>query len=518
MMLAKTIDALSIPVKVMIIAITIIVVIASIYFYSLLTTLTTDPITDLSAETSPVVVSSKPLEKGSAILHVTSEPNGAEIYLDNRLLGETPFQGETLPTGVHEIILTHDNTYNLKETISLKANVLVKKKFTLKYAFGSVEILSQPEGANVIVDNLDTRLTTPATLNELIGEHHIKLRKDGYYPKEATITILNGVNPVEEFTLNGGHLQKHKGEWLEPEEKAEYVAKEERALWVKKAVDRSEKARIYRADNMRKQAKEKAEIGDLEATKYLLIRAQGDVKNSELDKKIMARAQQQYDNVKNLLGQMVLIPEGEFQMGSIIGDRDEQPVHKVWIRSFYLGQYEVTQAQWLELMADNPSSFNGCSDCPVENVSWKDIQQFLEKLNKKTGRDFRLPTEAEWEYACRSGGKDELYCGGNRVYASAWYGENSSKRTHPVKKKSPNGLGLYDMSGNVWEWTDDCPNDTYKNSPNNGAASRKGDCTKRVIRGGSWLNSEWNMRSSDRSWFANSYRSYNLGFRLAQGH
>ncbi len=492
-------------------------IIAGIYFYSSLTTLTTDSITGLSDKTLPVVVSSKPLERGSSILHVSSEPSGADVYLDKRLLGQTPLQRVDLPTGDHEIILTHANTENQKEIISLSDNVKVKKKYVLKYTFGSVRVASTPEGAHIIIDGLDTRLTTPATLNELIGEHHIKLRKDGYYPKEATITILNGMSSVEEFILNGGHLQKHKGEWLEPEKKAEYVAKEEKALRLDRTRNRSEKSRIDKADKLRNLATQKSEVGDVGATKQLLGRAQWYAENSQLDEKIMARAQQQYDNVKNLLGQMVLIPEGEFQMGSIIGDRDEQPVHKVWIRSFYLGQYEVTQAQWLELMADNPSSFNGCSDCPVENVSWKDIQQFLEKLNKKTGRDFRLPTEAEWEYACRSGGKDELYCGGNRVYASAWYGENSSKRTHPVKKKSPNGLGLYDMSGNVWEWTDDCPNDTYKNSPNNGAASRKGDCTKRVIRGGSWLNSEWNMRSSDRSWFANSYRSYNLGFRLAQG-
>ena len=495
----------------------LVVAITGIYFYSS-TTRTSVPIAESSGDTLPVIVSSKPLEKGKAILHVTSEPSGAQIYLDKRLLGKTPFQSEVLPAGIHEIILTHANTYNYKEEISLKDSVQVIKKFTLKYAFGSVGILSEPEGANVIVDGVDTRLVTPTVIKELVGDHHIKLRKDGYYPKEATITILNGVVDVEEFTLEGGHLQKHKGEWLEPERKAKYVATEKRSILNERAKLRSKKSMTSNANGYRKKAKEKAEIGDVDATKRFLVQAQWYVPDPKLDKKILARAKQRFNSVKDLLGQMVNVPKGRFKMGSIGGDSDEKPIHDVWVNPFRMGQYEVTQDQWLNVMANNPSSFNGCDECPVENVSWGDIQKFLEKLNKKTGQKFRLPSEAEWEYACRSGGRDELYCGGNSVYASAWYGKNSGKQTHPVKQKKPNGLGLYDMSGNVWEWTDDCANLNYKDSPSNSYAWKKGDCNKRVLRGGSWLNADWNTRSTDRSWFANSHRSYNLGFRLAQDY
>lgn len=344
------------------------------------------------------------------------------------------------------------------------------------------------------------------------------MRKDGYYPKEATFTILKGITSVEEFRLEGGSLLKHKGEWVKPEKKSMYVEAEERALRVKMAKNRNENAKIKYADRLRKLAMEKADVGDIYATSDLLSRAQRSIKDSKLDEEIMSRARQQFNSVEGLFGQMVVIPGGTFQMGSISGDRDEQPVHKVRVRSFKLGQYEVTQAQWLEIMANNPSSFKGCDNCPVENVSWVDIQEFLKKLNKKTGQTYRLPLEAEWEYACRSGGKDELYCGGSSVYASAWYGKNSAKQTHPVKKKNPNGLGLYDMNGNVWEWTDDCLNTTYNDALMNGYASKTGDCNKRVLRGGSWLNAEWNLRSTDRSWFVISQRSYNLGFRLAQDY
>ena len=152
-------------------------------------------------------------------------------------------------------------------------------------------------------------------------------------------------------------------------------------------------------------------------------------------------------------------------MGDIFntGDSDEKPVHTVCVDNFYLGRTEVTQKQWVDITGHNPSKFQ-CEDCPVERVSWNDITDFIKKLNERTGMNYRLPTEAEWEYAARSGGKDELWAGTSDEFELeeyAWCKVNSEERTHPVGEKEPNGLGLYDMTGNVWEWTWDRYDEKY---------------------------------------------------------
>lgn len=222
-------------------------------------------------------------------------------------------------------------------------------------------------------------------------------------------------------------------------------------------------------------------------------------------------------NIRQLwVGEMIKIPGGSFRMGSNRGDYDEMPIHQVSIQPFLLGKYEVTQAQWRVVMGLNPATFSGCDDCPVERVSWDDVQSFIEKLNQMTGRRYRLPTESEWEYACRSGGKDEEYCGGSDRISLAWYASNSRSKTHPVGQKQANGLELYDMSGNVWEWTLDCWNDSYRGAPSDGAAWQGGICDRRVIRGGSWGDPSRGLRSAGRGRGDSGGRFNALGFRLAQ--
>ncbi len=167
-------------------------------------------------------------------------------------------------------------------------------------------------------------------------------------------------------------------------------------------------------------------------------------------------------------------------------------------------------------MGNNPSYFKKGDDYPVENVSWYDAQEFIGKLNRRTGNrfGFRLPSEAEWEYACRSGGKPEKYCGGNAVDRLAWYRNNRGGHTHPVGTKAPNGLGIYDMSGNVWEWCMDWyDKNYYKRSPRNNPHGPSSGYI-RVLRGGAWDVGPWNGRSACRGWLRPGNRGDFLGFRL----
>ena len=176
--------------------------------------------------------------------------------------------------------------------------------------------------------------------------------------------------------------------------------------------------------------------------------------------------------------EMVVITSGTFDMGSN-NDPSEKPVHRVTIgRAFAMGRTEVTQGQWKAIMGDNPSKFASCGDnCPVDQVSWNDAQAFIEKLNAKTGKKYRLPTEAEWEYSCRAGGQQE-YCGSDNPDSVGWYGAlakpagNSGKSINPVATRQPNAFGLYDMSGNVWEWVEDSYHDNYNGAPADGGAAR----------------------------------------------
>lgn len=206
-------------------------------------------------------------------------------------------------------------------------------------------------------------------------------------------------------------------------------------------------------------------------------------------------------------------------MGDISGDGDpdEVPAHQVCVDDFYMGMYEVTQRQWFQVMGTRPSSFRNCDDCPVENVSYKDVQEFLRKLNRTTGGKYRLPTEAEWEYAARSGGKKEMWAvsGGDALENHAWYKGNAGGKPHPVGQKGMNGLGLYDMCGNVQEWVNDYyTTDYYGVSPENNPKGPSGS-QYRAARGGSFLNSPWGIRASIRYRFTPDDRGREFGFRLA---
>lgn len=233
--------------------------------------------------------------------------------------------------------------------------------------------------------------------------------------------------------------------------------------------------------------------------------------------------------------EMVRIPAGSFRMGDLHddGNPSEKPVRQVSVRSFALARTEVTQAQWLAVMGRNPSYFKTCDDCPVEHVSWNDAQEFLRKLAQKSGQRYRLPSEAEWEFACRAGGAHK-YCGGDDLNAVAWYRENTSKPVfdqhkaqtlglreiqatpQPVGRKQPNAYGLHDMTGNVWEWTQDCWNENYDRAPIDGRARDTESCGVRVARGGAYKDSLQNSRAALRGRFSPEFRIFILGLRVAR--
>ncbi len=235
---------------------------------------------------------------------------------------------------------------------------------------------------------------------------------------------------------------------------------------------------------------------------------------------------------------LIYVEGGEFMMGDKESDYDsERPAHKVKVKDFYMGKYQVTQEQWEAVMKKNPARFKG-ERRPVEMVSWLDAKDFIRKLNEKTGKNFRLPSEAEWEYAARGGQFSEgyTYAGSDKLKQVGWYGENSKKQTHKVGLLRPNELGLYDMSGNVWEWCEDEWHEDYKNAPADGSAwvdglegsenmmskmkallgfskDRKRGAS-RVMRGGSYWGGPVLCRSAfrDRDWPVN--RDGSIGLRL----
>ena len=212
--------------------------------------------------------------------------------------------------------------------------------------------------------------------------------------------------------------------------------------------------------------------------------------------------------------EMIPVEGGTFRMGSYDGVSDEKPVHYVTLSDYAIGKTEVTQALWKAVMGSNPSKFKGDDNLPVESVNWHDCQDFISKLNQLTGKQFRLPTEAEWEYAARGGNRSKgyKYSGNNDIDAVAWYGGNSGDKTHPVGTKHPNELGIYDMSGNVLEWCQDWYGGYSSSSETNPTGASSG--SDRMGRGGSFFRNAGGCRTTDRGNTSPYSRFSSLGLRL----
>ncbi len=288
------------------------------------------------------------------------------------------------------------------------------------------------------------------------------------------------------------------------ENSADYIAKE---------FNMPDKDKLYKVDLLTlKQEREKKEREEKERQEQELLERERREKE-EKEREALSEI-----DVKGVKFKMVKVEGGKFSMGatkeqgSNVFDH-EKPAHEVALSDYYIGETLVTQELWKAVMVNNPSNWKG-DNLPVERVSWEEAQEFIQKLIQKTGRTFRLPTEAEWEYAARGGknSKGYKYSGSNSIDEVAWYDGNSSGKTHPVKEKKANELGLYDMSGNVWEWCNDCYGEYSSDAQTNPQGTEKG--SGRVLRGGSWFNLAGSCRVSYRNYYVPTLRNYGVGFRL----
>lgn len=215
---------------------------------------------------------------------------------------------------------------------------------------------------------------------------------------------------------------------------------------------------------------------------------------------------------------MVQVKGGTFTMGSNIGEKNERPEHTVQLADFSICAYEVTQQQWMLVMKTNPSGSTICDSCPVEEVTPEQVDTFIERLNALSGRRYRLPTEAEWEYAARGGNQSKgyYYPGGDSLFALGWTRDNAGGKTHPVGQKQPNELGLYDMAGNVWELCRDWWNPGYYKKTPAKAPCNSSKAIFRVTRGGSWRSGPERCYSTARNRNVPDHHKQNMGFRLAE--
>jgi len=212
---------------------------------------------------------------------------------------------------------------------------------------------------------------------------------------------------------------------------------------------------------------------------------------------------------------MLLLPGGCYLYPEITDYEDKYT--DTCVEKFWLGVYEVTQEQWQKIMGKNPAFFKKCGKrCPIEQVSWDDIQLFLTKLNQITGKKYRLPSDTEWMYACLAGQSGQKYCGHkNSAESIAWFNDNSHKKPQEVGQKAHNQFGLYDMNGNVWEWVSDRYVDKLDLAESATDGKTRNKLVKRIYKGGSWHDSEWRLRLTFQIGDQADYKSNTLGFRLA---
>ena len=472
-----------------------------------------------------------PVLGGSAVLVVETTPPGAEVLVDGRSVGKTPLERSDIRAGVREVRLQHPHYETVRESgRRFNDGRVVRIQRRLVRGRGALTVTATPRQAWVEVGGRRLAEQTPVTLEDLpagrlevkLGaREHRPLSVEVEIPKDGLVRLERGLAPIPYGSLTLD-LQPSDARVTLPEVKVRYRP----GMRLQEGT--------YRVVAQRD--------GYQDVTRTINVSGDTRVRIALEKAGPTAGESRVFDGIE-----FVWIPPGEFRMGSTSrhADSDEKPVTRVRItEGFWLGKYEVTQRQWQAVMGSNPSGFKNCGgNCPVERVSWNNVQEYIRKLNGRTGgRPYRLPTEAEWEYAARAGTSTDTYAGDLQIRGRrnaplldriAWYGGNSgvsydggydcsgwkekqyrSQRcgTHPVGGKAPNAFGLHDMLGNVWEWVGDWKGDYPGGTVTDPVGRSSGSV--RVVRGGSWHYTAGFCRSAGRSGISPGDRIRGLGFRL----
>ncbi len=417
-------------------------------------------------------------------------PFDAKIFVNNQLVGTSGWTGR-VAEGICKVRVEKQGFKTKEFQLSIVAGKKEKVDVKLDTFSGNLEISSEPSGAIITINGTIYGLT-PFTIRDLsVGNYSVTLTKAGFTTLIVPTEVKSGLTTKIQGKLLSG---KQIGITSEPSG-----------------------ANIFINDSLYGLTPRSIflEYGEynIKLTKGTLVLVDK-VHVTQVGGNTYAfKLKETNDPLEN---QMVFVKGGTFRMGDTFGDgkKFEKPVREVTISDFYISKFEITQEIWVQLMGSNPSHFNNCENCPVERVTWSQAQEFLSRLNNLTGKQYRLPTEAEWEYAARGGEKtlNHRYAGARNINDVAWYSGNSGNNTNEVGQLKPNELGIYDMSGNVWEWCSDWFA-LYPNNPeSNPVGPQVGD--GKVVRGGSWFGYIGACRITFRGFDdpANS-RSY-IGFRV----
>ena len=462
----------------------------------------------LTATTPKQTVTLRP---AYGVLKITSEPIGAVVAIDGKRVGTTPWTSDKLARGTVQMRLQSPQYALYEETVQVLGNGQVQSHHCkLVPQFGTITCRSEMADAEIWVDQEYKGVGSWTGTLSSQAPHVLEARKSGHQSQSISFTVANGEKKTEVVgapvpmygTLVLSTTPADVRVSIDGEKKGETPLVQRLLVGTHTVVLKKEgyedlSFEVTVAHNQRLEEKRTL------AKRQLASKQAGPKGSTAADFGI----------------EIVFVEGGTFQMGATSeqgpgAGADEKPVHSVTLSDFYIGKYEVTQAQWKAVMGKNPSNFTGEDNLPVERVSWEDVQEFIQKLNTLTGKTYRLPTEAEWEYAARGGKKSQgyKYAGGNTIEEVAWYNQNSDHKTHPVGKKQPNELGLYDMTGNVREWCQDRYGDYTSFAQTNPTGPSSG--SYRVLRGGSWYRYARYCRVASRNYIIPSYRDNDLGFRL----
>ena len=441
------------------------------------------------------------LQSALASLAVNSTTPGTQIYVNDKLRGTGSWSGN-LPAGMYIIEGRLDSHRSQKQSVTLaKQDQKTVTLPALEAIVGSLDVRYKPLGAEVWLDGKQLGSSPDLFRNILVGNHSLVIKKAGCAEYSETITLAEG-----ETKLVSGMLQQGREITISCATAGAHIV-----------VDGTDMgASPFNGSLSFGSHKVYATAGGKRTAERTVEVSSG---AGALQPLVLSFFGNETFTVKGVQFTMVAVEGGTFTMGATPKQGSdakdwEKPAHQVTLSSFYIGETEVTQALWKAVMGENPSFYKG-DNLPVEQVSWYDCQKFIKKLNSLTGKSFRLPTEAEWEFAARGGKKSRgyNYSGSDNIGDVALNWDNSDRKTHPVKTKQANELGIYDMSGNVKEWCQDLYGSYSSEAQTNPKGASAG--SKRVFRGDDFLGIPRFCRSSNRSYGGSGDRGNLLGFRIA---